>query len=695
MSRRRGEFEHRTSIFEGAYRAWSHLGGIDPKELFTAPASEWDPLSKPHTTDDRVTDDTDEASYLVIDAKGNRRCYPYEPLPRSGLAHPFIQAIISPWLGPDAEQDDIQLGLTTLRTWWQHRRKGESHSAKQALGTEKIIPVVEGYTRHFFNLAHCGVVNDGDQPPRTLATKMKHLENEGYSFPVRENAADVVSGERTQDIETDVKNEMTNLTTNPEQDAEMRPYGDPNIMPVIYIGESGTHQILMNVTGITCDHCGRIIETVLNGIQGGQSPIQGILDSVGDRELSIVLIKIQRSSMAKRIAYEATETVKMLGYDGSVMELSVIDPATGKNVGAGNLSVAYDVAAATDSKTIFDWTAECSCSDHSIVKENCSRHSQMSASILDAFNTRAELVREFVTGTNVLALHQSSPRKQNSQKRKMPREKSMDVQSSATSRASPNDTNPSDQMMMSSNTPSFSPYMRAPNVTLASTNALSMQGPLPNQGNLNVNVASNPNFPNLTRQNSISQQSLLDANALLSQYLMHPQNFVNNGNLPMELSSQSSVGAAMIQEPITNALTNPHIISLLNSQMNRNNNSNRNQTNNVTSNSLMNNVGLSMPYSSLNANSLSLHLQMNMQNALSQMQNQGLPMQYSNPTDVNNSFFSQTNNRSITNSTNISSNPSMNNSANNTGDHRPTRNSMQSSNPNSDNELASSTKSGS
>lgn len=36
--------------------------------------------------------------------------------------------------------------------------------------------VVEGYTRHFFNLAHCLVVNDKEQPPRTLQAKMKELE---------------------------------------------------------------------------------------------------------------------------------------------------------------------------------------------------------------------------------------------------------------------------------------------------------------------------------------------------------------------------------------------------------------------------------------------------------------------------------------------------------------------------------------
>ena len=45
-----------------------------------------------------------------------------------------------------------------------------------ALGTEKMQGVVEGYTRHFFNLAHCLVVNDKEQPPRTLQAKMRDLE---------------------------------------------------------------------------------------------------------------------------------------------------------------------------------------------------------------------------------------------------------------------------------------------------------------------------------------------------------------------------------------------------------------------------------------------------------------------------------------------------------------------------------------
>lgn len=239
MSRRRGEFEHRTSIFEGAFRAWSHLGGLEPSDLETKvserernelcacvrhvrvylltnaaahtaaaaqPASELDPLACPILNDPRLaaqkekdrrkansnnsskqTDGTvgvdndndfsnEASSSSVANKTPTGREYPYEPLPRSGLVHPFVQAILSPWLGPDADQDAIQLGLTTLRTWWQHRRKGESGSAIVALGTDKMQGVVDGYTRHFFNLAHCLVVNDGEQPPRTLQGKMREAE---------------------------------------------------------------------------------------------------------------------------------------------------------------------------------------------------------------------------------------------------------------------------------------------------------------------------------------------------------------------------------------------------------------------------------------------------------------------------------------------------------------------------------------
>ena len=70
----------------------------------------------------------------------------------------------------------------TLQTWWQHHRKGESGSALVALGMDKMKgAVVAEYMWHFFNLAHCLVVNDGEQPPRTLQACMCHEEKGGGS----------------------------------------------------------------------------------------------------------------------------------------------------------------------------------------------------------------------------------------------------------------------------------------------------------------------------------------------------------------------------------------------------------------------------------------------------------------------------------------------------------------------------------
>jgi len=220
MSRRRGEFEHRTSIFEGAYRAWSHLGGLQPEELEGKGSSDLDPLSNPIENDARLSREYggDDEQVEVIEPNGTkRRLFPYEPLPRSGLAHPYVQAILSPWLGPDADGDAIQLGLTTLRTWWQHRRKGESGSAIAALGTEKMKNVIEGYTRHFFALAHCLVVNDKEQPPRTLQLKLKNLEKKRMKM-AKKNGTEPVRPPLTtmgSSMSTTVVSDLTNTSLTP------------------------------------------------------------------------------------------------------------------------------------------------------------------------------------------------------------------------------------------------------------------------------------------------------------------------------------------------------------------------------------------------------------------------------------------------------------------------------------------------
>jgi hypothetical protein len=91
MSRRRGEFEHRTTIFEGAFRAWSHLGGLDPEELESKSSSDLDPLTNPIINDARLTNKQQMHNDHVTTDGSARREYPYEPLPRAGLAHPFVQ----------------------------------------------------------------------------------------------------------------------------------------------------------------------------------------------------------------------------------------------------------------------------------------------------------------------------------------------------------------------------------------------------------------------------------------------------------------------------------------------------------------------------------------------------------------------------------------------------------------------------
>lgn len=213
MSRRRGEFEHRTSIFEGAYRAWSHLGGLEPDDLDTKPLSDLNPVDHPldpdprdkekatQSTEEEVAQESKSASEVKKEEEDgeeeekdgeelessknndessnnndnkrqhNKIKYPYEPLPRSGLAHPYVRAVLKAWLGSNVEHDVVQVGLTTLRTWWQHRRKGESSTAINFLGTPTMQQVLNGYTRSFFQLAHSLVLRNEQQPPRTLHKK--------------------------------------------------------------------------------------------------------------------------------------------------------------------------------------------------------------------------------------------------------------------------------------------------------------------------------------------------------------------------------------------------------------------------------------------------------------------------------------------------------------------------------------------
>ena len=466
MSRRRGEFEHRTSIFEGAFRAWSHLGGLEPEELESKQVADLDPLTNPITTDPRLNDKKNDD----LNPDGTkRRTSPYEPLPRSGLAHPFVQAILSPWLGQDADSDAIQLGLTTLRTWWQHRRKGESGSAIVALGTEKMKGVVEGYTRHFFNLAYCLVMNDKEQPPRSLHGKMKELEKIRNKRNKKRNRNDGAPGlgmavgnpnsiaagigqtltnnnltplERLHDAQRrqlaleggihglpqlntqiqrplpiiKIKNQCvagkvdlpaivdevslrsnqlahrgdsksqnqppsvpssTVISQPPSSDGgeSSSKYGDPDLVPTVFVSENGDILLAMSVDGITCAHCVKIVETVLKGCNGNKSPIDGLLDAAADRVLCSVLIKIERTSNAKRIAFESVRNLEMVGYTAKPKEISLTVERDGKKQTFPIDSVyrAFEDVARSDPKDIFDWSAPCTCPDNGVQRDDCAR----------------------------------------------------------------------------------------------------------------------------------------------------------------------------------------------------------------------------------------------------------------------------------------------------------------------------------
>ena len=381
----------------------------------------------------------------------------------------LIQAILSPWLGPDADNEAIQLGLTTLRTWWQHRRKGESGSAIAALGTEKMKGVVEGYTRHFFTLAHCIVVNDRVQPPRGLLSRMKDLEkkrakqNKMIRTPTNEvlDSLDAVSAIRAdlsdpnltpleklhlaqrRQMETSnvsalstssnlnsgvsvggfdgssaisgvsapilqqamtgkclpgkvdlpgildaVNHQATQLAHRGFTPNEVgssgaiggpdgQPYyGDPHTTPVVFVSSTGDIQIAMKVEGITCAHCVKIVETVLRGCNGNKSPINGLLDAAADEKLGRVILKIDEASAAKRIAFEASRNLSMVGYTAEPMSMGIVgsgaDPVSHADLGA--LATAFEVVAATEPRDVFDWTIPCTCPDNGIIRGDCARY---------------------------------------------------------------------------------------------------------------------------------------------------------------------------------------------------------------------------------------------------------------------------------------------------------------------------------
>jgi copper chaperone CopZ len=152
-------------------------------------------------------------------------------------------------------------------------------------------------------------------------------------------------------------------------------FGDPDSIPVVFVSENGDILLSMSVDGITCAHCVKIVETVLKGCNGNKSPIDGLLDAAADRVLCSVLIKIDKLSNAKRIAFEAARNLAMVGYTAKPKEMSSSIERNGKKekMNADTLLKAFDVVSRSDPQDIFDWSIPCSCPDNGVLRDDCSR----------------------------------------------------------------------------------------------------------------------------------------------------------------------------------------------------------------------------------------------------------------------------------------------------------------------------------
>lgn len=376
MSRRREEFAHRTGVFEGAFRAWSHLGGLDPESLANSKASDLDPLTNPIENDVRTANTSE------------RRQYPYEPLPRDGLGHPFVLAIFPLWMGANPNQEAVRVGISTLRTWWQHRRKGETSSAISALSSEKMEVLVDRYTRHFFKLAHALVVNYDEPAPRTLLKQLKmwRSRNKGITL----SGKDLKTLDRTAirhkkllDLGGQCIPGKLGDTIN-----QMRSENDVKDYPVVFCSTNGSCQILLEVAGMTC---ARTAETVLKGC-AGKIPIDGLIDAVAYNGL--LLVHIDSPEMAPQIASECVRNLGLVGYQASpkLLELAA------KNSSAQDIAAGFHSVGQSHPMIIYDWTIPCICPESGPLSIHCERRLQLNQSVVLAFEERGRQVQSFLSG---------------------------------------------------------------------------------------------------------------------------------------------------------------------------------------------------------------------------------------------------------------------------------------------------------
>jgi copper chaperone CopZ len=146
----------------------------------------------------------------------------------------------------------------------------------------------------------------------------------------------------------------------------------------------------MTIDGITCAHCVKIVETVLKGCPGNRSPIDGLIDAVADRDMNFVLIKVEKTADARRIAFEAARNLSMVGYTAKARSLDIqrvgksgrgAAAAVGSEGGGSDDMTLQSMCAAFDAVPnvnpmlgdFFHWNSECCCPDNTISRNGCPR----------------------------------------------------------------------------------------------------------------------------------------------------------------------------------------------------------------------------------------------------------------------------------------------------------------------------------
>jgi copper chaperone CopZ len=353
--------------------------------------------------------------------------------------------------------------------------------------------IVDKYTKHFFDLAHCLVTNDHVQAPRTLHLKLKQSDKWKHRFVTHRSNSTNSNGEDNDNYDEDdlstsmnsrpqqkqssplpfpaeelahltplermhiiqknalqqelaadqnrssssgasnnnnnnkvihikgkclpgridlpgivdaVNRHATNLAhrgssgsvadggtmENGDVSAQEQEYGDPATTPFIFVSSRNEYIIVLNVEGITCAHCVKIVETVLKGcagansMNGNKSPINGLLDAAADHGVSSVIILIDHPSNAKRIAYESKRNLSLVGYVAKAINFPLDSLVSdGSSVGDGAIPSRQSLQRDLIQRSMidiakaypidfFDFQAPCTCPDSGVYRMNCPRY---------------------------------------------------------------------------------------------------------------------------------------------------------------------------------------------------------------------------------------------------------------------------------------------------------------------------------